>query len=377
MVLNSKQLYYASFATLALFSIFSNVYAPPILLQMLSYTGAIIYIGAHGSLKLFETDPTTGEKKNGETMTHHDAMLFPVVGSVALFSLYLAYKFLSAYWVNLLLTTYLSVLGVAAIGETAYPMIAPLFPESMKSHMHHIKFDLPKLPGNIVELGDVDIKFNKVNVVGIVVGLAVAGGWLVTKHWTLHNLFAIAFSMQAIAMISIGNFRIATILLCGLFIYDIFWVFGTEVMVTVAKSFEGPAKLIFPATLDPWRQSILGLGDIVIPGIFIAMCLRFDHHQHHQKAAATKDQKTTSIDIHAAFPKPYFFWVMVAYLLGLLTTGVVMFWFKAAQPALLYLVPFCLGALYLTAFFRGELKAVWEYTEEGEGEKKEGEIKKE
>ena len=28
------------------------------------------------------------------------------------------------------------------------------------------------------------------------------------------------------------------ILLAGLFVYDVFWVFGTDVMVTVAKSFQ-------------------------------------------------------------------------------------------------------------------------------------------
>lgn len=41
--------------------------------------------------------------------------------------------------------------------------------------------------------------------------------------------------LQAIGLVSVGNFTVATILLSGLFIYDIFWVFGTDVMVTVAK----------------------------------------------------------------------------------------------------------------------------------------------
>ena len=36
------------------------------------------------------------------------------------------------------------------------------------------------------------------------------------------------------------------ILLSGLFFYDIFWVFGNDLMVTVAKSFEAPIKLVFP-----------------------------------------------------------------------------------------------------------------------------------
>lgn len=50
----------------------------------------------------------------------------------------------------------------------------------------------------------------------------------------------------------------------GLFFYDIFWVFGTDVMETVAKSFDAPIKVIWPKGKG---FSLLGLGDIVIPGI--------------------------------------------------------------------------------------------------------------
>ena len=51
-------------------------------------------------------------------------------------------------------------------------------------------------------------------------------------------------------MFSIGSFKIAAILLVGLFFYDVFWVFGTPVMVTVAKKLDGPIKLLFPRSLE-------------------------------------------------------------------------------------------------------------------------------
>lgn len=49
-------------------------------------------------------------------------------------------------------------------------------------------------------------------------------------------------------------------------------------MVTVAKSVDAPIKLLFPYdySSDPVKTSMLGLGDIVIPGIFIALCLKYD-----------------------------------------------------------------------------------------------------
>ena len=50
--------------------------------------------------------------------------------------------------------------------------------------------------------------------------------------------------------------------------------------VSVAKSFDAPAKLLFPRAGDlvDGKQpfSMLGLGDIVIPGVFVALILRYD-----------------------------------------------------------------------------------------------------
>lgn len=79
-------------------------------------------------------------------------------------------------------------------------------------------------------------------------------------------------------MIFLGNFKNGFMMLTALFFYDIFFVFGTDVMLTVAKSIDAPIKILFPTdwSSDPAKFSLLGLGDIVIPGIFMAMCLRYD-----------------------------------------------------------------------------------------------------
>ena len=47
-----------------------------------------------------------------------------------------------------------------------------------------------------------------------------------------------AFAINGVELLHINNVLTGCILLGGLFFYDIFWVFGTNVMVTVAKSFE-------------------------------------------------------------------------------------------------------------------------------------------
>jgi minor histocompatibility antigen H13 len=85
---------------------------------------------------------------------------------------------------------------------------------------------------------------------------------------------------------------------------------------------------------------------------------------------------TKNVDIHASFPKPYFHSALIAYIIGLGTTLFVMIQFKAAQPALLYLVPACLASSLLCATVRGEMKELFEYSEEEEEEENEEEAKK-
>jgi minor histocompatibility antigen H13 len=104
-------------------------------------------------------------------------------------------------------------------------------------------------------------------------------------------------------------------------------------------------------------------GDIVVPGIFIALVLRMDV----ARAAAAPQ---------GAPPKArYFRSAMVGYVSGLGTTIAVMNIFNAAQPALLYIVPAVLGAVAARAAVAGELAAVaaWEEGSGEEGDEGEGE----
>ncbi|CAN0858850.1 Signal peptide peptidase [Linum grandiflorum] len=119
-------------------------------------------------------------------------------------------------------------------------------------------------------------------------------------------------------------------------------------MVSVAKSFDAPIKLLFP-TADATRPfSMLGLGDIVIPGIFVALALRFD---------ASRGRGNQ-----------YFKSAFVGYTAGLVVTIIVMNWFKAAQPALLYIVPSVIGFLGAHVLWNGDVKPLLEFDESKMGE---------
>lgn len=63
--------------------------------------------------------------------------------------------------------------------------------------------------------------------------------------------------------------------------------------------------------------------------------------------------------------KHYFYSAMVGYSGGLASTILVMNYFKAAQPALLYIVPAVCLAVFAQAAVRGEIKALLAFSDEG------------
>ncbi|KAL3809392.1 hypothetical protein ACHAXA_007871 [Cyclostephanos tholiformis] len=306
------------------------------------------------------------ERPQYDTLRAVDAMQFPLLGSASLFGLYLAFKYFDKDTVNLIISVYFCLVGLAALTSTFGPVLECLdfkFLRVEYTRSVSVRHPLPKF------IGGESPWVWKLNCIVADI-LAFIGSsffvcrYFITRHWTMNNVMGICFCLQGIERFSLGTYRIAAILLVGLFFYDIFWVFGTDVMVTVAKSLDGPIKILFPRSLveDPVSgrldMSLLGLGDIVLPGFFLALLLRFDAHVAKLPVFPT--------NIHASFPKPYFHSGLLGYVIGLSTTLYVMIVFEAAQPALLYLVPACLGSSLLCAFVRGELKELFDYSEEEE-----------
>lgn len=84
--------------------------------------------------------------------------------------------------------------------------------------------------------------------------------------------------------------------------------------------------------------SVLGFGDIIVPGLLIAYCRRFDV------------QTGSSI---------YYISSTIAYAVGMIITFVVLMVMKTGQPALLYLVPCTLITASIIAWSRKEMKKFW------------------
>ncbi|KAI9914534.1 hypothetical protein PsorP6_007842 [Peronosclerospora sorghi] len=325
----------------------SNFVLIPVPIQLITSASAIVYIGSTLSLELKHARHASGEK-NEDVMKTEDAYMFPLIGSGVLFGLYMLFKIFDKDLVNLLLTSYFALIGAYSLTEAFSPFVLRvLFNGNCKAYKRNI---------TVPFYGVYKLVLSQAWVLTFVFASAFAAAWFYTKHYVLNNIFGISLSIKGIEALSLGSFKVGAILLSGLFFYDIFWVFGTDVMVTVATSFDAPIKLIFPREFatdtEKQKNSILGLGDIVIPGIFVALLLRYDAHRAN---VVTNEQ---------AFPKPFFHVNMTAYILGLVATVGVMYLFNAAQPALLYLVPACLGSALVTAFVRGEFTELLEYSEE-------------
>ncbi|KAK2983521.1 hypothetical protein RJ640_023055 [Escallonia rubra] len=213
--------------------------------------------------------------------------------------------------------------------------------------------------------------------------------WLVSGHWVLNNLLGISLCIAFVSHVRLPNIKICAMLLCCLFVYDIFWVFyserffGENVMVSVAtqqasnpvhtvanslnlpglqlitKQLELPVKIVFPRNLlggvvpgyDAVNFMMLGLGDMAIPSMLLALVLCFDHRKG-------KDS-VSPLDVPHKGRK-YIWFALSGYAVGLvaaLSAGILT---HSPQPALLYLVPSTLGPIIVISWMRKELTELWE-----------------
>uniref|UniRef100_A0A166E4U4 PA domain-containing protein n=1 Tax=Daucus carota subsp. sativus TaxID=79200 RepID=A0A166E4U4_DAUCS len=167
-------------------------------------------------------------------------------------------------------------------------------------------------------------------------------------------IMGIALIITVLQIIRVPNLKVGTVLLSCAFLYDIFWVFVSKwwfhesVMIVVARGDNSgedgiPMLLKIPRMFDPWGgYSIIGFGDIILPGLLVAFSLRFDWLSKRKMRNG------------------YFIWAMVAYGLGLLVTYVALNLMDGhGQPALLYIVPFMLGTLLTMGKKRGDLENLW------------------
>jgi minor histocompatibility antigen H13 len=363
-------------------SFFDKLTTDPKMAILFTYVGLIIlaitpiYVGSMKSIKQpkvpksekktedNEEESESEDEDEIERFSLDDAKQFPFIGSAALLSLFVVYKFFDKKYLNYLITAYFSIIGVGSLTQMFSYLAEFILGKKIKNEF---KLRLTQKKEEILKLS-----FSNIHVCLFILAIVVTVAYSFTKNWILSNILGLAFSITTIPLLKLDSFKTGILLLSALFFYDIFWVFFTPVMVTVAKNFDAPIKMLFPRNIFTWIKSgllttkglefsMLGLGDIAIPGVYVALCARFDHYLAVKKNGGKPIKK---------FPMPYFTSCYISYILGLITTMGVMHVFNHAQPALLYLSPACIISSLLCALVRGEIKALFEYNDESEEEKK-------
>ncbi|GAV01909.1 hypothetical protein RvY_12544-2 [Ramazzottius varieornatus] len=137
-------------------------------------------------------------------------------------------------------------------------------------------------------------RFSAPELVSFALSVSIVFVWTLTGHWLLMDALGMGLCVAFIALVRLPSLKVSTLLLTGLLLYDVFWVFfssyifNSNVMVRVAtRSADNPmralarrlnvdnnmindapklslpGKLVFPSIKTSGQYSMLGLGDIV------------------------------------------------------------------------------------------------------------------
>ena len=252
------------------------------------------------------------------------------------------------------------------------------------------------------EFGDITV----VDILAFLVSYGLGLRWLViaftalnpetnTFFWVMQDIMGTCMCITFLGLIKLNNMNVASILLMVAFFYDIFFVFltpllfnGKSIMITVATSGGAPEKdatfceqypydhgcrggdplpmLLTVPRMDDYAggASLLGLGDIVLPGLLLSFAARLDAAKALRGVIGggngiTHSHTCPKTTCCGFFSGGYFPPLLLAYAIGLFMANAAVYLMKMGQPALLYLVPCCLGCMFLLAWNRGELQDLW------------------
>lgn len=252
------------------------------LFYFISLAVTTIWMGAHKGLN----------SKERQEISLKQGALAPMLASVALLTLYAITKYFPDLNLQTLLDVYFWLLACfATIGAFSGPMKS-LGKKSNFQSVNHVS--LPEFLGAVGPDGEkvTSLPLYLTDVLAVVLGISLATLDLLSHHgnFTVNNLIACLIAADIMQLIGLSSFRAAGVLLIGMLLYDVTWVFaspaalGENVMLKVATSdaVVGPTRLLFPripgslGEASSFPFALLGLGDIAIPGLLCCLALRYD-----------------------------------------------------------------------------------------------------
>ncbi|XP_067935053.1 signal peptide peptidase-like 3 [Watersipora subatra] len=312
-----------------------------------------------------KSSESTGNNADVATLDSYQAIFLPLGASLSLLIMFLFFDSL-----QLVFAVCTAVLATVAFAFLLLPMC---------------KYSLRSCSsGNKISFGYCG-RYTAAEMMSFCVSLCIVVVWVLTGHWLLMDALGMGLCVAFIALVRLPSLKVSTLLLVGLLLYDVFWVFfssyifNANVMVKVATrqadnpvgaiakklhiggmaadapKLSLPGKLVFPSVSDSSHVSMLGLGDIVMPGLLLCFVLRYDSYKKKQVRADANANPNPSFKQRIT----YFHCSLLGYFIGLTAATISSEVFQAAQPALLYLVPFTLLPLFVMAYLKGDLIRMW------------------
>lgn len=320
-----------------------------------------------GSVRSRDFEPAVDENSGSSLdITPYHAVAFVIVSSCFLLLLY---------FVDLYFFVTIMYLVSAALASTIiffYPAVKSLFRRlnALRLGIHYDSLEYTTLSDTYF-----DIPF----VLSSLLSIAISATWYFNSDaswvWLIQDFLGVSVCIMFLCAVRLPNLKTATILLGLAFFYDVFFVFispyifNSSVMVQVAtgpttshddenfcekypddetcQTTELPMLLVVP-TFSSYlsSESMLGLGDIVLPGLLLVWTARLDMRRYGSLSSESAS-------------KGYFPMCLFGYAVGLLAANVAVEYFQTGQPALLYIVPVTLGSVLYRSYQSGSLKHLW------------------
>jgi signal peptide peptidase-like protein 2B len=299
-----------------------------------------------------------------EVISVRAAASFIFIASGALLAMF----FLLSKWLAFIITGFFSFIAWQACTVTSAAALYSLCPTQWRSY----KLTTPSI--RVLDFAALSIA-SLLTATWLILVFVFDSHWA----WTLQDVLCFSLTLLVFKTLQLPNLKVSTILLVSAMVYDVWWVFlqpavvgGPSVMVEVATGGGGGFRMPIVFAIPRFSAlgtnpslAMLGLGDVVLPGLLVAMARRWD-------VAATKRNDVNDGEEEERKKSGFYFLPMVgAYASGLLITFAALYFGwggDQGQPALLYLVPCTLGMICTLSCVRGELSALWNWEEEKEEE---------
>mmetsp|Transcript_19720 Transcript_19720/g.28088 ORF Transcript_19720/g.28088 Transcript_19720/m.28088 type:complete len:968 (-) Transcript_19720:153-3056(-) len=267
------------------------------------------------------------------------------------------------------------------------------------------------------------LKYKWIDIGSLTYGYAFAIAWVVlgfsyvqplsnTYYWMLQDVMGVLYCIVVLTSLEMNSVMIPVVTMLMVFAYTMFYallargeLLGSSILVDITKGASAgiiadycdnyhwdpacigsqsplPLLLVLPMSRDfRGNFAMIGLGEILIPGLLISFAARYDGARMLVKKCTQASRNAVSVEfgtmpsqvdsatnktqlqyylgrVKTVF-KGYFGPSVISYTLALLVAYLVDWMTGVTQATLLYIVPICLGTTAFVGVRRRELSELW------------------